>query len=132
VNRELIQRARGHLAARQGAKFGPLVLSLEGLRIDQPAERPWNETLKEKLEGNAPSRVAVPGQYAWSQVVIRIVPAMQGEKLADHTKYSELRIDVRGGPERVFAWPIPQFPNFAAFADALHALKQPLLRPDEK
>jgi hypothetical protein len=130
VNRELIQRARGQLAARQGAKFAPLVVSAEGLHIEQPPVRPWNETLKEKLEGNAPSRVASPGQYAWNRVAIRIVQAMEGEKLARHSTYNELRIDVRGGPERVFAWPIPQFPNFAAFADALHVLKQPMLMPE--
>src|SRR5262245_1439524 len=91
----------------------------------------WSRA-KEKLEGNTPSRVAMPGQYAWNQVAIRIVPAMEGEKLARHTIYNELRIDVRGGPERIFAWPIPLFPNFAAFVDALNQLKQPLLRAEER
>lgn len=128
VNREMIQRTRGQLSARQSAQFGALVITREGLRIEQPAQRPWNETLKEKLEGNAPGRVAIPGQYAWSQVAIRIVPAMEGEKLARHSTYNELRVDVKGGAERIFAWPIPLFPNFAAFVDALTLLKQPLLK----
>jgi len=70
VHRELGQQARGQLAARQGVQFGPVVVSHEAVRIEQPGVRPWWETLKEKLEGQAPARVAVPGQYAWKDVAV--------------------------------------------------------------
>ena len=132
VNRELGQRAKSQLAARQGVRFGPLLLSQEGVRIEQPQERPWWEILKERLEGQAPARVAVPGQYAWKDIAVRVAPAMQGEKLGRHTTYNELQIFTRGREDKVFACPIPIFPNFAVFAQTLNDLKQPLLRAEEK
>ena len=132
VNRELGQRATKQLAARQGVPFGPVVVSPEGVRIDQPPDRPWWETLKERLEGQAPARVAVPGQYGWKDIAVRIAPAMQGEKLGRHTTYNELQIFVRGREDKVFACPIPVFPNFAVFVDTLNQLNQPLLRAEEK
>jgi hypothetical protein len=131
VHRELGQRVRGQLAARQGARFGPVLVSHEGVRIEQPVERPWWDTLKERLEGQTPARVAVPGQHGWKDVVIRIAPAMQGDKLSNHTTYNELQIFARGRDDRVFACPIPLFPNFAEFVDVLGELKQPLRRPGE-
>jgi hypothetical protein len=132
VNREVGQRAKSQLAARQGVRFGPLVMSHEGVRIEQQPDRPWWETMKEKLEGNAPSRVAVPGQYGWRDIAIRIAQAMQGEKLGRHTTYNELQIFARGREDRVFACPIPQFPNFAIFVETLNDLKQPLLQAEQK
>lgn len=141
AGREVRQRVKSQFAAHQGAQFGPLTVSREGIRIEQPPDRPWWETLKERLEGQAPARVAVPGQHAWKDVELRIAPAMQGEKLATHTTYNELQINIKGGSDtvgglrgenRVFAWPIPLFPNFAIFVDTLAALKQPLLMPEKK
>ena len=132
VHRELGQRVRGQLAARPGARFGPVTVSQEGVRIDQPSERPWWETLKERLEGQAPARVAVPGQHGWKDVVVRIAPAMQGDRMSNHTTYNELQIFARGRDDRVFACPIPLFPNFAEFVDTLGLLKQPLHKPGEK
>jgi len=131
VNRELSQRARKQLAARQGVPFGSVVLSHEGVRIDPPAERPWWETLRERLEPQGPTRVTIPGQYAWKDVAVRIASAMQGEKLGKHTTYNELQIFVRGREEKVFACPIPNFPNFAVFVQTLSDLKQPLLQQEK-
>lgn len=132
VNRELGQRAKSQLAARQGAHFGTLVLSHEGVRIEQPAERPWWDTLKERIEGQAPVRVAVPGQYAWKDVAVRIASAMQGDRLSSHATYNELQIFARGRDVKVFACPIPVFPNFAVFVETLGELKQPILRDEKK
>ena len=131
VNRELAQRARGQLAKSQGVQFGPLLVSHEGVRIEQQPDRPWWETLKEKMEGNAPARVAVPGQYAWKDLAVRIASAMQGEKLGRHTTFNELQIFTRGRDAKVFACPIPNFSNFAVFVQTLEDLKQPLLQEGE-
>jgi hypothetical protein len=57
---------------------------------------------------------------------------MQGEKLANSTTYNELQIYVRGQSDRIFAWPIPLFPNFAEFVDTLSELNQPILRDEKK
>jgi hypothetical protein len=132
VNRELGQLARRQLAARQPVRFGPLLVAQDGIRIETAPPRHWRDTLQERLEGQPPPRVATPGQYGWKNIVVRIVPATEGDKLSRHTTYNELLILVRGSEDRVFAWPIPRFPNFAVFVASLQDLKQPLLLPDEK
>jgi hypothetical protein len=132
VNRELGQLAKRQLAARQPVRFGPLLVAPEGIRLEAAPPRHWSETLKEKLEGQEPTRVVVPGQYAWKDILLRIVPAMEGERLGRHTTFNQLQILLRGREDRVFAWPIPLFPNFGIFVTTLQDLNQPLLMPDAK
>jgi hypothetical protein len=131
VNRDLGQRAIRQLSARQPVRFGPLLLAMEGVRLEAPPPRHWQDTLKENLEGQKPTRVVVPGQHAWQDIVVRIVPATEGDKLSRHTNYNELQILTRGSQDPVFAWPIPQFPNFAVFVSMLKGLKQPLHVPEQ-
>jgi hypothetical protein len=132
VNRELGQLARRKLVAHQPVRFGPLRVAQDGIRIEAAPPRHWRETLQERLEGQQPTRVVVPGQFGWKDIVVRVVPAVEGDKLSRHTTYNELQILIRGREDRVFAWPIPQFPNFAIFVTTLQDLQQPLLLPDGK
>lgn len=131
VNRSLRQRARQKLARHQSVPFGPLNLLAVGIRIDQPAARPWWEELKQRFEGQAQPRFAVPGEYAWRSIrAIQLVSATHGDKWADHTTYNQ--VEIHGPTSAIYGCPVPLFPNFALFTEILAELNHPLVQGEKK
>lgn len=129
VNASLLQRARSALKQGGRVPFGQVSLSQRGVVIEEATAQPWWEMLKQRFEGHTEPRVAVPGEYGWQDIrAIQIVPAVHGEKWADHTTYNQLEIQTRHGP--VYGCPVPVFPNFAVFTEILNELKHPLVQAE--
>lgn len=130
VNRSLSLRARQKLERREFVPFGAVSLSERGVRIQEPAPRPWWEELKQRFEGQTQPRFAQPGEYPWQNVrAIQIVPAIHGSKWADHTTYNQL--EIQGHNSQIYGCPIPLFPNFAVFNVVLAELNHPLVRAEK-
>jgi hypothetical protein len=131
VNQSLRKRARRKQPRRQSVPFECVSLSEAGVVIQEPPPRSWWEVLKHRFESNVDTSVVVPGEYVWGDVRdIRVVSAMRGDKLSNHTTYSQLQIRVQVRKSPVFICGIPEFPNFTLFSELLEELKHPLTRAD--
>ncbi len=129
VNRRLSELARKRLQRRQQVPFGCVRLSEAGIAIEESAPKPWWEVLKDRFSNEDVASSVVQGDYAWQDVRdIRIVPAMRGSRLSEHTKYNELQIRVIDRESPVFVCGIPGFPNFTVFCEVLEQLGRPLTR----
>ena len=130
MNRSLRKRAKRRLKHGRSVAFGCVCLSEAGIDIEEPPPKSLVEFLKHG-RGNVNKGVAVPGQYAWDDVNdIRVARAIYGSRLSKHTTYNELQIRVNRRKDPVFAWGIPEFPNFALFEKVLKALGHELERAE--